>query len=37
MCHEMLIKLYIDVPACGEVQQWFRLTCSDLKQIHLEN
>jgi len=37
VCHEMLIKLCFDVPAHGEVQHWFRLTCSDLKPIHFEN
>jgi len=37
VCHEMLIQIYFDVPARGEVQHWFRLTGSDLKQIHLEN
>jgi len=37
VCHEMLIKLYFDVPALGEVQHWFRLTCSGIKQIPVEN
>jgi hypothetical protein len=34
VCHEMLIQLYFDVPAHGEVQHWFGLTCSDLMLIH---